>query len=92
MQCPNCNSANTSKVKWNWWGGLLGAALSNEHKCNSCNYKFNPNKIRPTPNISGNQINLPSSSTSKIPETCPHCKNPNTKRIRLCEWCGNQIC
>jgi hypothetical protein len=26
-----------------------------------------------------------------IPETCPHCKNPNTKRIRLCEWCGNQI-
>jgi hypothetical protein len=26
-----------------------------------------------------------------IPETCPHCKNPNSKRIRLCEWCGNQI-
>jgi hypothetical protein len=26
-----------------------------------------------------------------IPEDCPHCKNPNTKRIRLCEWCGNQI-
>lgn len=27
-----------------------------------------------------------------IPETCPHCKNPNNKKIRLCEWCGNQIC
>lgn len=27
-----------------------------------------------------------------IPDTCPHCKNPNNKRIRLCEWCGNQIC
>lgn len=27
----------------------------------------------------------------KIPETCPHCKNPNNKKIRLCEWCGNQI-
>jgi hypothetical protein len=26
-----------------------------------------------------------------IPDTCPHCKNPNTKKIRLCEWCGNQI-
>lgn len=25
------------------------------------------------------------------PDTCPHCKNPNTKKIRLCEWCGNQI-
>lgn len=26
-----------------------------------------------------------------IPETCPHCKSPNEKRIRLCEWCGLQI-
>jgi hypothetical protein len=26
-----------------------------------------------------------------IPDVCPHCKNPNTKKIRLCEWCGNQI-
>jgi hypothetical protein len=26
-----------------------------------------------------------------IPETCPHCKSPNTKKIRLCEWCGSQI-
>ena len=30
-------------------------------------------------------------SQAIIPDTCPHCKNPNTKRIRLCEWCGNQI-
>ena len=29
--------------------------------------------------------------TINIPETCPQCKNPNTKRIRICEWCGNQI-
>jgi hypothetical protein len=26
-----------------------------------------------------------------IPLTCPQCKSPNTKRLRLCEWCGNQI-
>lgn len=26
-----------------------------------------------------------------VPETCPHCRNPNSKKIRLCEWCGNQI-
>jgi hypothetical protein len=26
-----------------------------------------------------------------VPDTCPHCKNPNVKKIRLCEWCGNQI-
>jgi hypothetical protein len=26
-----------------------------------------------------------------IPEICPHCKNPNSKKIRICEWCGGQI-
>ena len=26
-----------------------------------------------------------------IPDTCPLCKNPNSKKIRFCEWCGNQI-
>jgi hypothetical protein len=26
-----------------------------------------------------------------IPASCPHCKNPNSKKIRICEWCGNQI-
>jgi hypothetical protein len=30
-------------------------------------------------------------TTLMIPDSCPHCKNPNTKKIRLCEWCGNQI-
>jgi len=33
----------------------------------------------------------PAPENISIPETCPQCKNPNTKRIRLCEWCGNQI-
>jgi len=23
---------------------------------------------------------------------CPHCKNPNTKKLLECEWCGNKIC
>ena len=27
----------------------------------------------------------------EIPINCPHCKSPNSKKIRLCEWCGNQI-
>ena len=36
-----------------------------------------------------NQIFI--SKSNSILDTCPHCKNPNTKRIRLCEWCGNQI-
>ena len=35
--------------------------------------------------------NLVGNLESEIPANCPHCKNPNTKKIRLCEWCGNQI-
>ena len=38
-------------------------------------------------NIRDNQNNI----ETLVSEICPHCKNPNTKRIRLCEWCGNQI-
>ena len=26
-----------------------------------------------------------------IPSACPHCKNPNANRIRICEWCGHKI-
>ena len=26
-----------------------------------------------------------------IPQVCPNCKNPNTNRSTICEWCGNQI-
>jgi uncharacterized membrane protein YhaH (DUF805 family) len=37
------------------------------------------------------QYQEPASVNITIPDTCPHCKNPNTKKIRLCEWCGNQI-
>jgi len=39
-----------------------------------------------------NTSRLNTENKIQIPDTCPHCKNPNTKRIRLCEWCGNQIC
>lgn len=28
----------------------------------------------------------------EIPDTCPHCKNLNTKKMRSCEWCGTEIC
>ena len=39
---------------------------------------------------SGNQ-SLNTINTSTIPSTCPQCKNPNTKKTRMCEWCGSQI-
>jgi len=28
----------------------------------------------------------------KIPDICPHCKNPNPNNLSVCEWCGNKIC
>jgi predicted Zn-ribbon and HTH transcriptional regulator len=89
MNCPNCKSQNVSKVKWTWWGGILGALITNQHKCNACGLKFDPKDFQHT-----NQAPTSSNITQniKIPDTCPHCKNSNTKRIRLCEWCGNQIC
>ena len=30
-------------------------------------------------------------SSGEILAACPRCKNPNTKLVRECEWCGNQI-
>jgi hypothetical protein len=49
------------------------------------------NTILNADNTPNNIINSPSSTDSTIPETCPHCHSPNSKKIRLCEWCGNQI-
>jgi hypothetical protein len=31
------------------------------------------------------------SSSSETPSVCPSCRNPNTKKIHVCEWCGYQI-
>ncbi len=36
-------------------------------------------------------LNSDNNNNIEIPNKCPQCKNPNTKRIRLCEWCGSQI-
>jgi hypothetical protein len=36
-------------------------------------------------------FNNDSAGAIVIPDVCPHCKNPNAKRIRICEWCGSQI-
>ena len=47
-------------------------------------------------NIAENDINLSDMSSVnndriELPNTCPNCKNPNTRKTRLCEWCGGQI-
>jgi len=27
----------------------------------------------------------------EVQNICPHCKNPNSKKLKECEWCGNEI-
>jgi transposase-like protein len=39
--CPNCGSTNATKVKYTWWGGVLGPALFNHVKCTNCNTQYN---------------------------------------------------
>jgi len=59
---------------------LINYINNSKSKINLYNIELsNPSEKR----IEANNIN--------ITETCPHCKNPNTKRTRICEWCGNQI-
>jgi hypothetical protein len=28
---------------------------------------------------------------SKIPTICPNCKNTNSKKLEICEWCGSNV-
>ena len=53
----------------------------------------NKAKAKSSESVVDLKVNTPSvaNETITIPEYCPHCKNPNSKKIRLCEWCGNQI-
>lgn len=39
--CPNCNSAAAEKLKFTWWGGVLGPKLLTHVKCQACGKKYN---------------------------------------------------
>jgi hypothetical protein len=39
--CPKCHSANAEKVKFSWWGGVLGPKMLTHVKCGNCGYKYN---------------------------------------------------
>jgi hypothetical protein len=40
VPCPKCAGA-AERVKFTWWGGLLGPKLLTHVKCTGCNYKYN---------------------------------------------------
>ena len=39
--CPKCSGTNSEKLKFTWWGGVLGPKLLTHVKCASCGHKFN---------------------------------------------------
>ena len=39
-ECPHCKSRNVNRVIWNFWGGLIGAAIVREYRCNDCKQNF----------------------------------------------------
>ena len=41
ISCPKCDSKTVSKVKYTWWGGVLGPKLLHHTKCEDCRYTFN---------------------------------------------------
>jgi transposase-like protein len=39
--CPKCGSPLVEKVKYTWWGGLIGPKLLHHTKCAECKYTYN---------------------------------------------------
>jgi hypothetical protein len=41
-----------------------------------------------------NDVSLTEAGTDNInefPSICPHCKSPNNKKLKICEWCGGKM-
>jgi hypothetical protein len=80
---------NMNEIWWIFLGSFLGPIgvllYINAKKPNRDQSEIN-NRTNNN-NYSQRSINM-----VNLPDNCPHCKSPNTKRIRLCEWCGSQIC
>lgn len=39
--CPQCGGRAAERMKFTWWGGVLGPKLLTHVKCPSCNTKYN---------------------------------------------------
>ena len=40
VPCPKCGGAS-ERLKFTWWGGVLGPKILNHVKCTSCGNKYN---------------------------------------------------
>jgi hypothetical protein len=41
VPCPRCTRPSPEKVKFTWWGGLLGPSMLSHVKCNGCGLAYN---------------------------------------------------
>lgn len=39
--CPKCRNSAAQKLKFTWWGGVLGPKLLTHVKCNACGNTYN---------------------------------------------------
>lgn len=39
--CPKCNQSTAEKLRFTWWGGLLGPKILTHVQCRSCGHKYN---------------------------------------------------
>lgn len=39
--CPKCGAVGAQKVRFTWWGGLLGPRLFHHVRCPSCRAAYN---------------------------------------------------
>ena len=39
--CPKCSNASAERLKFTWWGGVLGPKLLTHVKCAYCGHKYN---------------------------------------------------
>lgn len=40
-QCPQCGANSAEKLRFTWWGGVLGPKILTHVKCVSCGKKYN---------------------------------------------------
>jgi hypothetical protein len=41
VPCPKCGNSDVHKVKYTWWGGLLGPSILHHVKCDKCSTVYN---------------------------------------------------
>lgn len=39
--CPQCGGTNAEKLRFTWWGGVLGPKILTHVKCSACGKAYN---------------------------------------------------